>query len=66
MTILLSNDQCIAVSCKYENSIIFLVVVYANTYHVRRRSLCADLKNLLATYRGPWFFIGGFNSIGSA
>lgn len=40
----------------------FLVVVYANTYHVRRISSWVDLHNLLPTFHGPWLFIGDTNS----
>lgn len=46
-SILIGIDQCVALSCVAEGTTIFIAVIYASIYHVKRRSLCIELTDLM-------------------
>ena len=57
------SDQCITLEISCYQSTVYIVVVYANNYYLRRRQLWADLTHLQGYFQGPWIFIGDFNAV---
>jgi hypothetical protein len=57
-SILIGSDQCVALSWVAEGTTIFIAVIYASIYHVKRRSLWIELTDLMLTYNGPGYFSG--------
>lgn len=62
-TIVYVSDQCIALELAGYQSPIYIDVVYANNYYVKRHQLWADLTHMQGCFQGPWIFIGDFNAV---
>jgi uncharacterized membrane protein YdcZ (DUF606 family) len=59
-----NNDQYVAFTISDLNTVFGIVVIYASTCYIRRRTLWDRLSNLNCQQDIPWWcFIGGFMSI---
>jgi len=63
ITISHNAQQCIALSFIVEDTFIFIAIIYAYTFYIKRRALWLELSTLIQNHPGPWMFIGDFNSI---
>lgn len=63
ITILINCDQCVAFTYNEESSLVYIAAIYASTNYVHRRKLWQTLSNLMTDHKGPWMFLGDFNSI---
>ncbi|RHN76470.1 putative endonuclease/exonuclease/phosphatase [Medicago truncatula] len=63
VVVIFNSDQCIALEVTWQNSSVFIAVIYANTSYLYRRLLWADLTHLQGCFLGPWLFIGDFNAV---
>ncbi|CAL5194862.1 unnamed protein product [Lathyrus oleraceus] len=58
-----SSDQHVTFTVLIDNILISIVVVYASTCHIKRRSLWEDISSCTSSTNIPWCLIGDYNSI---
>jgi ribonuclease HI len=62
-TIIQLSEQHVALSLSFDHRTCYIAAVYANTSHVVRRQLWAELSLLFSNFVGPWSVIGDYNAV---